>query len=418
MVFLIRTIKEKKMKKNFLMVASLLIAAMLLVVSCAQEVKAPVDNNLVEVTLNTSAARSALKYDGLKIENVKYRYKLTAQWTPTGDQDPVVGNTKAGVDGADDEGYISIEGTSKTLGYVSQGLWQVEVIGSIPFGETSKDVLKGSTQVYFNKNNGENSVTVYVKPIDDTSNAGLSFDIKINDHDADKDDNAYKLVYSIEDVGGVTATGTVGEESSKRLDKVSLIPGSLVEDGFRSWTGKVTGMKPGYYRVTVSLLNGNEVVGGLTKGVLLFAGDADNAKLTGSVNSMDFVNGTLNVVYPKVSLTLTSGLNEDKGTINSEVTYTAEPKFTADLPSGYTVGAPTFTWYENGGAGNGTAATAENNTATFKKTYTTPGYKTVTCVVKYTLNVPNGNNTGKTDTVSFSVQADAALRVLINDSAS
>ena len=34
------------MKKNFLMVASLLIAAMLLVVSCAQEVKAPVDNNL------------------------------------------------------------------------------------------------------------------------------------------------------------------------------------------------------------------------------------------------------------------------------------------------------------------------------------------------------------------------------------
>ena len=38
MVFLIRTIKEKKMKKNFLMVAALLIAAMLMVVSRTQEV--------------------------------------------------------------------------------------------------------------------------------------------------------------------------------------------------------------------------------------------------------------------------------------------------------------------------------------------------------------------------------------------
>lgn len=402
------------MKKNFLMVASLLIAAMLMVVSCTQEV-APVDNNLVEVTLNTSAARSALEYDGLKIENVNYRYKLTAQWTPTGDQDPVVGNT-AGAAGADDDGYISFTGTSKGLGYVSQGLWQVDVTGSITSKDgTSKDVLKGSTQVYFNKNNEQNSVTVYVKPIDDdTTNAGLSFDIKINDHDVL---GAYKLVYSIQNVDGVTAKGIVDDTktTAEDLTNKDLTKGNLdATSGYRTWTGKVTGMKPGYYRVTVSLLNGIEVVGGLTKGVLLFAGDADNAKLTGSVNSMDFVNGQLNVVYPKVSLTLASGLNENKGTINSEVTYTATPTFEAALPSGYTVDSPTFTWYENGGSGTGKAATAENNTATFKQKYSTPGYKTVTCVVKYTLNVPNGNNTGKTETVAFSVQADAALTVLIN----
>lgn len=402
------------MKKNFLMVAALLIAAMLMVVSCTQEV-APVDNNLVEVTLNTSTARSALIYSGLGDETnstINYRYKLTAQWTPTGNQDAVVGNTQANVDGADSEGYISFTGTSKILGYVSQGLWEVSVIGSI----NGNDVLSGKTQVYFN-NNGENRVTVYVKPIDDTDNAGLSFEININDHDAvDK----YKLVYSIQNVSGGTVNGTVDSETSARnLNNIRLKPGDLDNtSGYRTWTGKVSGMTPGYYRVTVTLLNDTvagtdeptEVVGGLTKGVLLFAGDANNAKLTGSVNSMDFVNGNLNVVYPEVSLNLTSGLTANKGTVGSEVTYTATPTFEATLPSGYSVGAPTFTWYENGGA-----VTGENATATFKKTYRTPGYKTVTCVVTYTLEIPNGNNTGNTNKkVSFSVQADAALTVLIN----
>ena len=50
MVFLIRTIKEKKMKKNFLMVAALLIAVMLMVVSCTQEV-AP-KNELVKASFS------------------------------------------------------------------------------------------------------------------------------------------------------------------------------------------------------------------------------------------------------------------------------------------------------------------------------------------------------------------------------
>ena len=52
------------MKKNFLAIASLLIAAMLLVVSCTQEV-APVDNGLVNVTLSTSISGKAITVSNL-----------------------------------------------------------------------------------------------------------------------------------------------------------------------------------------------------------------------------------------------------------------------------------------------------------------------------------------------------------------
>ena len=59
MVVLIQ-IKEKKMKKNFLKVAALLIAAMLMVVSCTQEV-APVDNGLVKASVNIADTRALSK---------------------------------------------------------------------------------------------------------------------------------------------------------------------------------------------------------------------------------------------------------------------------------------------------------------------------------------------------------------------
>ena len=402
MVFLIR-IKEKKMKKNFLKVAALLIAAMLMVVSCTQEV-APVDNGLVEVTLNTSAARSALVYSGLSINDVTYRYKLTAQWTPTGDQDAVVGNTENKTGAV--EGYVALTkgSTSATLGYVSQGLWEVEVIGSI----NGTDVLKGTTQVYFNKNNDK--VTVYVKPTDTTNSAQIKLNVKVNDHDAGSD---YKLYYTIEDINGSVVTG-FEEEEMTRAD-VTLQDENKKDTGYRSWTATATGLTSGYYRVTVTMKNTKEgvaeaeqIVGGITKGVLLFSGDT-TAELNGSVNSKDFVEGTLNVVYPTVSLSITSA---DSGTVGTAIAFTAVPvtSITDSLPLGYAISDPTYTWYENGKAVSG-----ENNSATYSPNYSTPGYKTVTCVVKYTLTIPN-NASNSTDNVKIVVQADAGKTVLINPS--
>lgn len=386
------------MKKNFLKVAALLIAAMLMVVSCTQEV-APVDNGLVEVTLNTSAARSALTYSGLDIGDVSYSYKLNAKWNPSEGQDAVVGDT--GIN------YVPYDGEDVSLGFVSQGLWEVDVIGTID----GKNVLHGNTQVYFNKTKSD--VTVYVKPIETAETAGISLDVKVNDHDVDATN--YKLYFTIVGVSGNSINGKVGnEETAKALTEVEMTKGSLDSNLYRTWTASVTGLTPGYYRVTVSMKNSSGVVGGITKGVLLFAGDTgeNGAKLTGSVNSMDFVNGTLNIVYPTVTLSLSSKVDDAEITetvTGKKVVYTANSTIdSSSLPSG-SVGAATYTWYENG------TVVESNQTAAFEKTYTTPGYKTVTCVVTYTLNIPNNNNgnTNNTDKVSFTVQVDEGKTVKV-----
>lgn len=385
------------MKKNFLKIAALLIAAMLLVVSCSQEVKAPEaeDNGLVEAFLNTSAARSALTYSGLSIDNVKYRYRLTAQWKPEGaDQDAVVGNT-TGVESADSEGYIAFDNdetkSSQGLGYVSQGLWQVDVIGSIGEGGAKKDVLKGTTKVYFNKTSGSDTVTVYVKPIDTASSAQITLNVKVNDHDSG---SAYKLYYSIEDVKG---DEIVGETEMNKTESV--------EKGYRLWSIEKTGLNPGYYRVTVTMKNGEDVVGGLTTGVLLFAGDT-SATLSGSVNSKDFINGTLNVFYPNVKVTITPSA-VTKTDNKYHVTYTATASIENHNGLANNV-QPTYTWYADG-----VPLTNENNASTYEGIYDEPGNKTVTCVATYTLNVPNYNNTGDNTTVAFVVQGSNYLTTLV-----
>ena len=389
------------MKKNFMAIASLLIAAMLLVVSCSQEVapKAELDNGLVEVTLNANAARSALKYNGLELKNVKFEYKLDAKWEPTTGQDPVVGETKEG----DNLVFVSMGNAdftnttaSKTVGYISQGLWEVSVQGKIG----DKVVMEGKTQVYFNKN--IRSVTVYVKP-SASANASFSVNVDVNDHD--KGDN-YKLYYSIDKADGTPAV------AEKLMDS-----GNLDDKGYRNWSSKEESLAAGYYRVTVTMKNGTTVVGGITKGVLLFANDT--ATLSGTVNSSDFVNGTLNVVYPEVSVDIKAtveGSTEDitTTTTGKKVTYTATIDDSSNV-HGLTIEAPTYTWYYDGNKTN------DNNKNTFEKTYGTdePGYKTVTCVVKYTFTVDNRNNTagestGIDDSISYTIQADAVKNITVN----
>ena len=75
MVFLIQ-IKEKKMKKNFLKVAALLIAAMLLVVSCAPEAKVETvekNNGLVDAKLNVAFGK-AVKIEADNNAKIQYKY--------------------------------------------------------------------------------------------------------------------------------------------------------------------------------------------------------------------------------------------------------------------------------------------------------------------------------------------------------
>ena len=78
MVVLIQ-IKEKKMKKNFLKIAALLIAAMLLVVSCSQEVKAPENDGLVEAKLSVGYGRELLVSGDTKINNIVLTYTMSIE---------------------------------------------------------------------------------------------------------------------------------------------------------------------------------------------------------------------------------------------------------------------------------------------------------------------------------------------------
>ena len=84
------------MKKNFMAIASLLIAAMLLVVSCAPEanVEGKVeDTGLVNASLMATAAGKALTVSSPEGEALTYTITLEAKWDPNSEykMDEVVG---------------------------------------------------------------------------------------------------------------------------------------------------------------------------------------------------------------------------------------------------------------------------------------------------------------------------------------
>ena len=89
------------MKKNFMAIASLLIAAMLLVVSCAPEAKVEnndVANDLVDVKLSVAFGK-AVKIDTADEARIQYKYTLTPKWDAlTEGKDPYGKTTSEVVD--------------------------------------------------------------------------------------------------------------------------------------------------------------------------------------------------------------------------------------------------------------------------------------------------------------------------------
>ena len=64
------------MKKNFMAIASLLIAAMLLVVSCSQESVVPENNGLVEAKLSVGYGRGLSVSGDTKTDNLTFKYSM------------------------------------------------------------------------------------------------------------------------------------------------------------------------------------------------------------------------------------------------------------------------------------------------------------------------------------------------------
>lgn len=411
MVFLIQ-IKEKKMKKNFLKVAALLIAAMLLVVSCSQEVKTPEneDNGLVAVTLNTSVASKGLTFEGLEsVENVEYTYTLDALWNDNGLDEKIVGEKN--------DVTISNINNSIDLGYLSQGYWKIIVKGTHKV--TNKVVLYGETNQYITKDKG--AVTVFLNvngDNDNTTGSILTFNIDVNDLAAGN--NGYTLHYTID---GANYKGTALTTKSGDISKFSN-ENNITK--FKGSTPDNDKLQPGYYRVTVTLKNGESVIGAITRGFLLIDGD-EEVTIKGSVSASDFEESTLQVFTAKVSIdnvtakvkdTTTdllprtasaAGLYAGSVTCDNDdntvtVVYSLTPSINIEQgTNGVTeVSAPKYTWMVNGVDQN-------NDSSTLEIGYT-PGNRYVTCIVTYTYKFKVGESTGE-----FAVSNEAYTYLQVNE---
>lgn len=378
------------MKKNFMAIASLLMAAMLLVVSCSQEV-APVDNGLVNVTLSTSVSGKALDVTGGKTGDISYSYSVTPLWDDD-DVDTIVG-TK-GVTAIDTiEGNIS-------LGYMSQGLWEIYVKGE----RNNEIVLEGTTNAYITKDSS--NVVVFLKTKTGENTAKLSF--KINVNDLENDGSNHKVLYSISGTGttNVNNSGKVSYEGELARGTVLKTTGDLNHKSvsksatYTLPTETNITLSPGYYRVTVSLKEtkeGGKVVGGITKGFLVLNDDTA-LEVGGYVTAADFVNGDLKIVRPVISVDLsavvkgtTESVTTNGYTINGEndsvtVVFTATPSSTNAQGDIVTAGDYSYVWSIDG------VEDTLTNSPTKEVTFA-PGYRHVTCTVYRTYNFDNGITT-------------------------
>lgn len=391
------------MKKNFMAIASLLIAAMLLVVSCAPEanVEGKVEENgFVNASLMATAAGKALTVSYPKDEALSYTITLDAKWDKNSEykMDEIVGEKTIELS--------SISGTID-LGWISQGLWTVTVEGKRTVKtdgvESKVTVVTGSTTKYITKDNKDVVVFLGTKT-DSEIKTPLDFDITVNELATNNAE--YSLKATIERADKVNKT-----PSNPNL---TLDPADNSVGNTRNYTGNTT-LTPGYYKVTVQLLNGANVIGGITKGV--FVKGESRITIKGSVSASDFAKGSLAVIEPVVttnmraatdvteenagtiSLTKTDGVNE--GTVELPtsykeepytITYTVEPSYTpTEDQDGVTISSPTYTWTVDGETPTEEKALITDNSITVN--YTAPGFKNVTCLVTYvcTVNI-NGTN--------------------------
>ena len=367
------------MKKNFTAIAALLIAAMLLVVSCSQEVapKAEVDNGLVEVTLGVGYGRD-LQVDGTSTNSVAYKYTLKANWNVTNDNAAPLG-TEAIHGAAVDKPF----GDGASIGYVTPGLWNVTVDAYESESADARKIFSGSSDVYFSKQN--TSATVYLSPVTDDSNNTnkVTFEIKMQDMvgsaGVDGDKGSFEIRYKLTDVAGNTID--LDPATDKTDDEKALTPGASVKN-VTTYTGDTTGitLKSGYYRVTVSvyskLMDSTDatLVGGITKGFLLAGNDVATVK--GNIEPSDYDKVTIDAFFINVKTTLEMVGNIEYTAGSAKVTVKLKNESTGNT-SNLT---PTYIWE----SATGTADSANaNNKDTASFTFSAPGYKNISCQTIY-----------------------------------
>lgn len=370
------------MKKNFLKVAALLIAAMLMVVSCTQEV-APVDNGLVKASVNIADTR-ALSTTGEGYDGITYQYKLTALFsksTTESDTNIVEGNSTIVGNMSEYKALPSTSAGKHELGYVTQGLWQIEIQG-IDVNNGNKVVLYGKANHYFNNQN--EVAYVFVDP-KNTSGGYVSINVGMQDLE-DSSSSNYSVKYALTKIDAST------ESTPEDLTRVPKT-GNYSEYK----TNSNISAAAGYYRLTISVWgpalksdgtvdSGADpvILGGVTKSIRVLEGRT--VSVTGSVEPKDFDKSEVKVVIidpvgtidspinpvTKTDIVLTvnnstkelmlAGLEEKTGTSESILTGNDYIKY--------------YVWDVNG---EKVDTTSSSHTVNFP----VPGPKSVSCTIVY-----------------------------------
>lgn len=318
------------MKKNFLKVAALLIAAMLLVVSCSQEVAPKTeDNGLVEARLNVAFGRDLTVNGDTNVEEFDVKYSMSFLWT-----DQASGKIDA-VTGAVDDKPLHASGK---LGWVTPGYWKITVKAYEK--NTQNVVFEGDASVYFTHNS--NTATIYLEPAKGEKNS-IVFGFYMQDL-GETYATDYVVKYTITKNGlslGKDYTNIAfTEEQAKKVYKtengttLEQPTSNPVYDNQRCYTKTISNLDSGYYTVTVSVYvkgkNGLELKGGVSKGMLLV--DGDTANVTGHIEPSDYVATQVKSYFVDVDTELTLvgdegfTLSEDKKSATVKVSFTDKTK--------------------------------------------------------------------------------------------
>ena len=389
------------MKKNFLKVAALLIAAMLMVVSCTQEV-APKNegNELVEVKIGIGRSSRDITITPNDGENkITYMYTLTPEWSMVGNGTPIYGAVTTETKIGNETYTIDATPSVTTLGLVTPGLWKVEVFGYMKQGNADVLVLNGATTAYFAT--GANTKTVFVAPVSSASGSGtVSFELYMQDLGTESTLNNIKYTIQTLDLGdNGKSEGTLTPTITNHVGKYETTKGVTVKAGFNT--------------VTLSIVDdeGNVEEGGITKTFLMLPGRT--VTIRGSVYPSEFVDSPIKISVidlSDVSLSIKDADGEPRTleeVVDSHNPNTKVKMFVLDKDTEYTFSLTddakalnaipveakninrTYQWYL-GGSAVPSARAAETN-STSLGIISVPGDYAITCVTTYEFTIDGQN---------------------------
>ena len=397
------------MKKNFMAIASLLIAAMLLVVSCAPEAKVEgkVEDGLVDAKLNVAFGK-AVNISTKSDAKVLYKYSLTPQWDTLKDGQAPYGQ-KSDVVLKDDAGNnmhftISEPPRISSLGKVTPGLWKVDVYGYLcekqvdgSYSETSNVVLRGSATLYFGKT--KDIVTVFISPVASEAAKGkISINLQMQDLE-----DGNRIMYKLDS----DAKYTPIERSEAAVVEGKAAHSYVVDD---------LEISSGYHTISFKIEN---LDGGITRSFYLLKGN--DVSIVGSVTPSKFAEESATISVLQLAEGRIALSDTTAGTTTTEISYKPGTNATATAtfnpPStgnGITDVVMSYAWYW-GVVGAETVkqegfTITDNSNSINIKLPSDPGRYTLSCLATCTVKYENNGTV-----VTHVLKADATLQEFLVD---